>query len=144
MNFAITVVIINELVEGSVHFVGVNFPFSVKSLSSTFKLLSTDFLVDLLNVVADTGNGGSLVDIQIDELVRNDVHFLQRKGLNASSGETFENPALVVFLSFLNLLLDSIDNDIIFNVLEVSEALSNLLAVLVLSFVSNTAEGLTS
>ena len=144
MNFAITVVIINELVEGSVHFVGVNFPFSVKSLSSTFKLLSTDFLVDLLNVVADTGNGGSLVDIQIDELVRNNVHLLQRKGLNASSGETFENPALVVFLSFLNLLLDSIDNDIIFNVLEVSEALSNLLAVLVLSFVSNTAEGLTS
>lgn len=106
--------------------------------------MSTDFLVDLLNVVADTGNGGSLVDIQIDELVRNNVHLLQRKGLNASSGETFENPALVVFLSFLNLLLDSIDNDIIFNVLEVSEALSNLLAVLVLSFVSNTAEGLTS
>jgi hypothetical protein len=106
--------------------------------------LSTDFLVDLLNVVSDTGNGGSLVDIQIDELIRNNVHLLQRKGLNASSGETFENPALVVFLSFLNLLLDSIDNDIIFNVLEVSEALSNLLAVLVLSFVSNTAESLTS
>lgn len=106
--------------------------------------MSTDFLVDLLNVVSDTGNGGSLVDIQIDELIRNNVHLLQRKGLNASSGETFENPALVVFLSFLNLLLDSIDNDIIFNVLEVSEALSNLLAVLVLSFVSNTAESLTS
>ena len=106
--------------------------------------MSTDFLVDLLNVVSDTGNGGSLVDIQIDELIRNNVHLLQRKGLNASSGETFENPALVVFLSFLNLLLYSIDNDIIFNVLEVSEALSNLLAVLVLSFVSNTAESLTS
>jgi hypothetical protein len=106
--------------------------------------LSADFLVNLLNVVADTSNGSLLVDVQVDELVRDDVHLLERKGLDASSGESLEDPALVVLLSLLNFFLNGIDNDVIINELEAGEALGDLLVVLMLCFVSDTAEGLTS
>lgn len=106
--------------------------------------MSADFLVDLVDVATDTSNGGVLVNSQVNKFVRDDVHLLERKSLNAGSGETFEDPALVVFLSFLDFLLHGLNNDVIFNVLEAGKALSNLLAVLMLRFVSNTAEDITS
>jgi len=52
----IAVVFIYELVEGSVYFELVDFPFSVQSLSSVLELLSADVLVDLVNVVADAAH----------------------------------------------------------------------------------------
>jgi len=56
LNLIIAVVFIYELVEGSVNLELVDFPFSVQSLGSILELLSTNFLVDLVNIVADAGD----------------------------------------------------------------------------------------
>lgn len=53
LNLIIAVVFIYELVEGSVHLELVDFPFSVQSLGSILELLSTNVLVDLVNIAAD-------------------------------------------------------------------------------------------
>jgi hypothetical protein len=72
------------------------------------------------------------------------VHLLKGQGLHTSSRETLKNPALVLFLSFLDFLLHSSNNDIVLNVVEVGESLYDLLVVLVLRFVSDGAEDVTS
>jgi len=93
LNFAVAVVFINELVESSIHLHGVHFPFSVQSLSGIFERLSTDIFVNLFDVVADASLRSLLVNSQVDEFVRDDVHLLERQGLHAGSRETFKAPA---------------------------------------------------
>ena len=51
---------------------------------------------------------------------------------------------MVLFLSFLDFLLHSSNNDIVIDVVEAGEGLDDLLVVLVLSFVSDSAEDVTS
>jgi hypothetical protein len=145
----ITVIVVNELVEGGVDLKLVDFPFAVKSLSTVLKSLLRRFsvfhaFVHFFLVLDNASNGGSLVDFQVNEFIRNDVHLLEGKGLNTSSWESLKHPALVSLLSILNFLLDSFNNDIIFNVFKVGKSFGNNLRVLVLGIVSNVSEDITS
>ncbi len=51
----------------------------------------------------------------MDKLVRNDLEALKRKSLNLCSGETSNDPALVSFLSTIDLTFHQFDNDVVVN-----------------------------
>lgn len=146
---AITVVVVNELVESGVDLKLVDFPFAIKGLSTVLESLSRRFrsfhaFVHFFLVLDNASNRCSLVDIQVNEFIRDDVHLLEGKGLNTSSRESLKHPALVSLFSILNFLLDSFNNDIILNVFKVGKSFSNNLRVLVLGIVSNVSEDITS
>ena len=56
-----------------------------------------------------------LADIEVDHLVRNDSYALQREGLDASSWETLNDPALSLLFIHHNLFLNELDHDLIVN-----------------------------
>lgn len=74
----------------------------------------------------------------MNELVRNDVHLVERKSLHASSGETVNDPALVVFLSLSYFFLHALNHNVVVHVLEFLETLSNALSAGGFSFSSST------
>lgn len=65
-----------------------------------------------------------------DELVRHDTHLLKGDGLGLSARETLNNPALLALFHLLDLLLDQLDDNLVFNVTVSFEGLLNVLAVL--------------
>ena len=74
-------------------------------------------------VLLDAGEGGVLLDVKVDELVGDDAHSLQSKGLDTRAREALHNPALTLLLEVSDFFFDKIDDDIIVDHLEVVEAL---------------------
>ena len=54
-----------------------------------------------------------LSDVEVDHLVGNDSHSLKGKGLNTSSWESLDNPALSLLFMLHDLFLDKLDHDLI-------------------------------
>ena len=64
-----------------------------------------------------------LSHIQIDDLVGNNGHALERQSLSTSPREALNHPALSLLLEASDLLLDEFNHDVVIDVLEVVKAL---------------------
>jgi len=56
-----------------------------------------------------------LADVEVDELVGNNAHLLQGKGLDTSPGETLDDPALRLLFIAFDLGLHQFNHDIVVN-----------------------------
>jgi len=109
--------------------------FLVDLISKIIKLRSVKRLVDIDQVLLDLSAGDLLSNVNMDELVRHNSHLLEGKSLNLSSGETLNDPALLLSFEGFDFLLDQVNDDLIINILEGLVAFSNTLSNI--SFLGN-------
>ena len=91
----------------------VDFPLHVHPFRHFVSLVTVDILARGDQVLLDAGERVVLSDLQVDEFVRDDAHLLKGEGLHTGSGETLDDPAHVLLLVLVNLLLNQLDHDIV-------------------------------
>ena len=118
-SFIRAVDLIDELVEGVLNSIHVDFILLVHSLGDFVGHVAVDVLAGGDEVLLDTGEGVVLSDGQVDELVGDDAHALEGKGLDTGPGETLNDPALSLLLEALDLLLNKVDHDLVVDYLKI-------------------------
>lgn len=116
---------VDELVECVHNGVHVDFILIDNALGNFVSHVTIDVGGSRHEVLLDAGERSVLLDVEVDELIGNDAHPLEREGLNASAGEALHDPALALLFKALNLLLSELNDDIVIDHLEVVEALSD-------------------
>ena len=63
----------------------------------------------------DSSNGCVLANLDVNELIWDDSHGLQRQSLYLGPGESLDDPTLTLLLKRVNLLLDQFNHNLIIN-----------------------------
>ena len=118
LNVRATFILVDKLVEISLDFPLVDVPLTV-NLSCRFTVLRLGELsVKIADTVFYVFHRGFLRACHLDELVGDDSQFGKSVSLHTGSGEAFQDPALVLFLSLLDLLVDEFDDQFVVNITE--------------------------
>ena len=104
---------VDELVEGILDSCHVDLVLLVHPLGDLISVITVDILVLRHQVLLDLGQGGMLPNLQVDELVGNDAHLLERKGLDTRPRESLNDPALSLLLETGDLSFHKFDHDLV-------------------------------
>lgn len=108
-------VLIDEALEGALNPFNVEFVFIYGLAGYFFELGPIQGRVIRNQVVLYFSDGCGALNVQEDELIRDNAYLLKRQGLHLSPGEALNDPALVLLFVLHNLFLYNINNNIIIN-----------------------------
>ena len=106
---------VDKLVESIHDRVHVDVILLIDALGNLISHVAIDVLRGGNEVLLDARQRSVLPDLEVDELVGDDAHALQREGLDSRAGEALNDPALALFFVASDLLLNELDDNVVVN-----------------------------
>lgn len=110
---AASVIVVDEVVESVIHAVERHLLLSLDAQRVVLKSGILNSWELILYALLHSGCALIVAARHTHDLIRNNVHLLQRQRLHLGTGEATDNPALLNFLIVLNLFLDNFTNDFV-------------------------------